>query len=84
MNMHVTLCITTCGNGLFADKENKILGACAPVIIHCDKSKTKEKEEEERRKQRSGEKPSERHTSARFTDGIDIPEIKVLTTRNGS
>jgi hypothetical protein len=84
MNMHVTLCITTCGNGLFADTKNKILGACAPVIIHCDKSKTKEKEEAERRKQRSGEKPSEHHVSDRFNAGIDVPEIKVLTTRNGS
>jgi hypothetical protein len=84
MNMHVTLCITTCGNGMFADKENKILGACAPVVIHCDKTKTKEKEEEERRKQRAGERPSERFVSDRYSAGINLPEIKVLTTRNGS
>jgi hypothetical protein len=84
MNIHVTLCITTCGNGRFADVENRIVGACAPVIIHCDKTKTKEKEEEERRKQRAGEKPSERYVAERFLNGIDIPEINVLTTRNGS
>jgi hypothetical protein len=46
MNMHVTLCITTCGNGLFADTENKILGACAPVIIHCDNQKLKRKKKQ--------------------------------------
>ena len=84
MNMHVTLCITTCGNGMFADKENKILGACAPVVIHCDKTKTKEKEEEERRRQRAGERLSERFVSDRYSTGISLPEIKVLTTRNGS
>jgi hypothetical protein len=84
MNIHVTLCITTCGNGLFQDTENSLPGACAPVIIHCDKTKTKEKEDEERRKQRAGEKPSERFVAERFRAGIDLPEIKVLTTRNGS
>jgi hypothetical protein len=84
MNIHVTLCITTCGNGRFADVKNRIEGACAPVIIHCDKTKTKEKEEEERRKQRAGEKPSERFVAERYSAGIDIPEIDVLTTRNGS
>jgi hypothetical protein len=84
MNMYVTMCITTCGNGLFADTENKILGACAPVIIHCDKACKQEKEEEERRKQRNGEKPSKRHVSERFKSGNEVPEIKVLTTRNGS
>jgi hypothetical protein len=84
MNIHVTLCITTCGNGLFQDTENSLPGACAPVIIHCDKTKTKEKEDEERRKQRAGEKPSARFVAERFTAGIDLPGIKVLTTRNGS
>ena len=77
MNMHVTLCITTCGNGVFANKENKILVACAPVIIHCNKSKTKEKEEEEQQKQRSGEKLSKQQTSNCFNAGIDVLEIKV-------
>jgi hypothetical protein len=57
MNNYVMLCIMTCGNGVFANPENKIVGACTPVVIHCDK-KTKEKEEEEQRKQRAGERPS--------------------------
>jgi hypothetical protein len=84
MNMHVTICVTTCGNGMFADKENNVLGACAPVIIHCDRTKTKEKEDEERRRQRAGERPNERFVSPRYSAGISLPGIKVLTTRNGS
>ena len=74
----------TCENGLFADPDNRILVACALVIIDCDKTKTKEKEEEERRKQRAGERPSTQFVADCYSAGIDIPAIKVLTTRNGS
>jgi hypothetical protein len=84
MNIHVTLCITACGNGRFANVENRIVGGCAPVIMHCEKMKTKEKEEEERRKQRAGEKPSAQFVADHYSAGIDLPEIEVLTTRNGS
>ena len=60
------------------------MGACPPLVIHCDKSKAKEKEEEERRKQRAGEKSTEQFVRDQFLGGISLPEVKVLTTRNGS
>jgi hypothetical protein len=55
-----------------------------PVIIHCNKTKTKEKEETEQRNQRAVEKPLAQFVADQYTDGIDLSEIWVLTTRNGS
>jgi len=38
--------------GLYQDYKNEVKeGACAPLLIHTDKTKTKEKEKEERERQ---------------------------------
>ena len=60
-------------------------GACAPLLIHTDKSKTKEKEKQERDKHRSGEDISESTTAPRFLAGLsDLPDIRIETTSSGS
>jgi len=46
-------------------------GACAPLLIHTDKSKTKEKEKEERERQRSGETIGVTSTAPRFKVGLE-------------
>ncbi len=85
MNMHVTACITTCLNGRYEDKANKIHGACGPLLIHTHStSKTKEKDKEERARQRMGEEPMPALCSPRFREGINLPEIDVFTTKSGS
>jgi hypothetical protein len=85
MNMHMTACITTCVNGRYEDKENKIHGACGPLLIHTHStSKTKEKDKEERARQRMGEEPMPALCSPRFREGINLPEIDVFTTKSGS
>ncbi len=73
--------------GLYKDSEKGILeGACGPVLIHTDQSKTKEQEKKERERQRTGEAASEHFGEAKdqYKKGITIPEMKVLTTANGS
>jgi hypothetical protein len=71
--------------GLFADKEHGIEGACAPLLIHTNKSKTKAKEQEERLRQRQGETPSVDVVAPRFLEGLeDVPDVSVATTHSGS
>jgi len=46
--------------GLYRDVANEIIeGACGPLLIHTDKTKTKEKEAEERVRQRSADTAEE-------------------------
>jgi len=60
-------------------------GACAPLLIHTDKSKTKEKEKEERERQQNGEQIAETTTAPRFTIGLaNLHDIRVETTNSGS
>jgi hypothetical protein len=48
MKMHLTACITSCGNGQYQDKQNNIEGAVDPLLAPTDKAQTKEKQKEER------------------------------------
>ena len=51
-------------------------GACAPLLIHTDKTKTKEKEKEERERQRRGEEITESTVAPRFLEGlVDLQDI---------
>jgi len=72
--------------GLFRDAASGVVeGACGPVLIHADKSKTKEKEAQERVRQRNGEAPDNMVTSERWTVELEnIPDIRVQTTNSGS
>ncbi len=72
--------------GLYQNSRNGVAyGACAPLLIHTDKSKTKEKEKEERDRQRSGEEITASSTAPRFLVGLDdLPDIRVETTMSGS
>jgi hypothetical protein len=71
--------------GKFRDIKNGIEGACGPVFIHTDKSKTKAKEAVERESQRNGETPSDLKIGKRFKEGFeDSPEILVASTHSGS
>ena len=80
----------SCLKGLYWDVTNGInKGACRPLLIHADKSKTKEKEAEERVRQRSQETTAETSavttTATRYTVGLtDIPDVSVQTTGSGS
>ena len=47
INMHISVCLTTHADGIFHDSLHEVEGACGPLIIHTDKSKTKEKQMEE-------------------------------------
>lgn len=84
MNMHVTACVTTQGNGAFKDSKADIDGACGIVLIHSDKSKSKSSQESERERQRNGESPSEHVVSPRFLEGMDDKDVKTLTANSGS
>jgi len=72
--------------GLYRDVASGITeGACGPLLIHADKSKTKEKEAEERVRQRTQETATETITSQRWTVELqDIPDILVETTSSES
>jgi len=72
--------------GLYRDVAKGITeGACGPVLIHADKSKTKEKEAEERVRQRTEETTTETTTAKRWTVEIDnVPDVAVETTSSGS
>jgi len=72
--------------GLYRDVANEIIeGACGPLLIHTDKTKTKEKEAEERVRQRSADTAEETAISPRWTVGIDnAPDVSVQTTSSGS
>jgi len=62
-------------------------GACAPFLIHTDKSKTKEREKEERERERQqhGEQIDETTTAPHFTVGLaNLHDICVETTNSGS
>ncbi len=71
---------------MFRDVANGVLeGACGPLLIHADKTKTKEKEAQERVRQRNGETPNDTITSPRWTVGMEkAPDIRVETTNSGS
>jgi len=79
----VDCCVLT---GLFRDVANGVVeGACGPLLIHADKSKTKEKEAQERVRQRNGEAPNNTVTSGRWTIKLNnIPDIRVEMTNSGS
>jgi len=50
--------------GLYRDSASGILeGACRPLLIHADKSKSKDKEAQERARQQSGKPAQETITS---------------------
>jgi len=50
--------------GLYRDLANGVIrGACGPVIIHADKSKTKEKEAQEQVRQHNGAAPADTVTA---------------------
>jgi hypothetical protein len=70
--------------GKYQDVANGIEGACGPVLIHCDATKTDEKTQEERERQRNGEAPTESNVHARFLKGMDLPEVLVRTSKSGS
>jgi len=73
--------------GLYRDTASGILeGACGPLLIHTDKSKSKEKEaQQERVRQQSGETAQETITSPRFTVGLEgVHDVLVQTTHSGS
>jgi hypothetical protein len=57
--------------GKFRDIKNGIEGACGPVFIHTDKSKTKAKEAVERESQRNGETLSDLKIGKRFKEGFE-------------
>ena len=81
----VSYFVSSSFQGLFADKEHGIEGACAPLLIHTNKSKTKAKEQEERLRQRQGETPTVDTVAPRFLEGLDdVPEVSVATTHSGS
>jgi len=71
---------------LFHDVANGVLeGACGPLLIHADKTKTKEKEAQERVRQQNGKTPNDTVTSPRWTVGMEkVPNIQVETTNSGS
>jgi len=57
--LHLASC-----KGLYCDVAKGIVdGACGPVLIHTDKSKSKEKEAGERVRQHNGKTPTETSTS---------------------
>ena len=64
----VDCCLCCCcllyAKGLYRDVANNIVdGACGPLLIHADKSKSKEKEAEERVRQCNGAAPTETNAS---------------------
>ena len=63
---------------------NGFEGACGPVLIHCDATKTDEKTQEEREQQRNGETPTQSSVGAKFLKGMTLPEVLVRTTKSGS
>jgi hypothetical protein len=62
----------------------EIEGACAPVVIHCDATQTEEKKMAERERQRKGEVPTEKDVNPKFLKGMDLPEVLMRTSKNGS
>ena len=72
--------------GIYQDPEQGVVdGACPPLLIHSDRSKTKSKEAEERNRQRKGETPRKDEVAVRFMEGMDASMgIKVATTHSGS
>jgi len=79
------LCVASC-KGLYRDVAKGIVdGACGPILIHTDKSKSKEKEAEERVRQCNGKTPTETGTSLQWSITLNnIPDVKVETTNSGS
>jgi len=72
--------------GLYRDVANGITeGACGPLLIHMDKTKTKEKEAEERVRQRTQDTVIETTTALCWTVVTrNVPDITVETTGSGS
>ena len=84
MSMHITACITTCGNGRYCIPKDGISGAPAPLLIFTDKSKSKEKEREVREQQRHGALPNEQQPSARFLVGLGSNEDESFMNQKDS
>ena len=78
MNIHITACITTCGNGLYCFPKDGISGAPAPLVIYTEKSSTKEKEHQEREQQRLGKKAVSKKVAPRFLVGLGSNQHKSM------
>jgi len=60
-------------------------GACRPLLIHADKTKTKEKEAQEQVRQCNGETPAETITAVCWKAGLEnVPDVAIETTGSGS
>ncbi len=72
--------------GIYQDHKNGVVdGACALLLIHTDKIKTKEREKKERERQQSGENITKSTTAPQFLAGLsDLPDIRIETTSSGS
>ncbi len=72
--------------GLYQDVANRITeGACGPLKIHADKSKTTEKEAQKHLRQCNGETPTETITANCWTLGFeDVPDVVIETIGSGS
>ena len=84
MSMHITACITTCGNGRYCTPKDGISGAPGPLLIHTDKSKSKEKEKEEQEQQRNGALPKSQQPSPRFLVGLGGDENESFVNQKDS
>ena len=84
MSMHITACITTCGNGRYCIPKDGISGAPAPLLIFTDKSKSKKKEKEVREQQRHGALPNVQQPSARFLVGLGKDEDESFVNQKDS
>jgi len=85
LTLQIVVCLV-CFQGLYRDRASGIVeGACGPILIHADKTKTKEKEAQERVRQRNGEAPAERSIATRWTRELEhLPDVAVETTGSGS
>jgi len=72
--------------GLYHDVANGITkGACGPLLIHTDKTKTKEKEAEEQMRQQMQDTATETTMALHWTVVThNVPDITVETMRSGS
>jgi len=85
LTLQIVVCLV-CFQGLYCDHASGIVeGACRPILIHADKTKTKEKEAQEHVRQRNGEAPTERSIATRWTRELEhLPDVAVETMGSGS
>ena len=72
--------------GIYRHSKVRVVdGACPPLLLHTDKSKTKKKQQDERKRQRNGETQWNDLAAPRFLKGLDPGlGINVATTHTGS